>query len=166
MKNLNRYLILFLVAILSIVATSITAKNKQQSIYAFGFASSFNDSTVYFTDIHQIDSAWVQEKIDFLVGRPNYSYQFRDYLAQKGDEHRTCIIVYALKKDKLEKKYLKMRKKYTTKGNYQIKYISTNEFHFSMVKPDNSFQEEPQPVQKGQKGTRPRDPHRQNKMTN
>ena len=36
-------------------------------LYAFGFSASFNDSIVYFTDIQEIDSAWINDKTDFLA---------------------------------------------------------------------------------------------------
>ena len=73
--------------------------------YAFGFAASFNDSTVYFTDIQVLDSAWLNEKNDFLVSRDNYSYQLRDYLASEQQmPRRTCIVYAGKNKKKVEKK--------------------------------------------------------------
>ena len=48
-------------------------------LYAFGFSASFNDSIVYFTDIQEIDSAWINEKTKFLISRDNYSYQLKNY---------------------------------------------------------------------------------------
>ncbi len=56
------------------------AKNEAKTAYIFGFASSFNDSTVYFTDVQKVDSAYFTRKNKFLVSRENYSYQLRDYL--------------------------------------------------------------------------------------
>jgi hypothetical protein len=118
-----------------LTVSSVSAKSKQTKIYAFGFAASFNDSTVYLTDIQPIDSAWLEEKTNFLVSRDNYSYQLRDYLANQGQEHRTCLVSYALKRKKTEKKYLALRKKYAAKGNFDIKYISLADFQFKAVAP-------------------------------
>ena len=95
---MKRYLLLStLVAILSWMTTeTISAKSKVQKVYLFGFAASFNDSTVYFTDIQEIDSAWVDDKTNFLHDRDQYSYQLRDYLAEKFEPNRTCITTFAI----------------------------------------------------------------------
>lgn len=159
MKRLNRYLIITCAVAAFIVTSSATAKNRLQKIYAFGFAASFNDSTVYFTDVQEVDSAWLQERTNFLISRNNYSYQLRDYLAGIGQEHRTCIIVYSPKRDQTEKKFIKMRKKYTSKGNFDVKYIASSDFQFKGIEPDNTYQEETQPVKKKKKD-RKADRHR------
>lgn len=115
-----------------------TAKIKcVPKIYAFGFAASFNDSTVYFTDIQEIDSAWINDKNGFLISRDNYSYQLKNYLSAIGLEHRTCIISFALERKDIEKKYQKMKNKYVKAGNFLIKGINDSDFHFSAIKPDN-----------------------------
>ena len=86
------------------------AKNKcVPKIYAFGFAASFNDSTVYFTEIHEVDSVWINEKNKFLLNRNDYSNQLKGYLDAKGLTHRTCIISYEFKRKDLEKRYEKMK---------------------------------------------------------
>ena len=95
-----------------------------------------HDSTVYFTDIQEIDSAWVNEKNEFLVGRDNYSFQLKNYLTNIGLEHRTCVISYAIKRKDIEKKYRKMKEKYVKAGNFIIKYIENKDFHFTAIKPD------------------------------
>ena len=106
-------------------------------VYAFGFAASFNDSIVYFTDIQEIDSAWINEKNKFLIGRDNYSYQLKNYFAGIGLPHRTCIISFALNRKDIEKKYKKMKEKYTKSENFLIKSIDGNEFCFTAIKPDD-----------------------------
>lgn len=128
------------VAVMIICGWTINASAKLKCVpklYAFGFAASFNDSTVYFTDIQEIDSAWINDKNDFLVSRDNYSYQLKNYFTSLGLEHRTCVISFALKRKDIEKKYKKMKNKYVKAGNYDIKSVSTNDFHFTAIKPDN-----------------------------
>ena len=154
MKRLDRYFGVLFAAALLIASLSVVAKSRVQKIYAFGFAASFNDSTVYFTDIQPIDSAWLAEKTGFLVSRQNYSYQLRDYLAEKGENHQTCIIVYSPKRDQTEKKYMKMRKKYTAKGDYQVKYIASSEFHFTPIEPDFTTEQEAVQTKKEKKKRR------------
>ena len=128
------------VAVMIICGWTINASAKLKCVpklYAFGFAASFNDSTVYFTDIQEIDSAWINDKNDFLVSRDNYSYLLKNYFTSLGLEHRTCVISFALKRKDIEKKYQKMKNKYVKAGNYDIKSVSTNDFHFTAIKPDN-----------------------------
>lgn len=128
------------VAVMIICGWTINASAKLKCVpklYAFGFAASFNDSTVYFTDIQEIDSVWINDKNDFLVSRDNYSYQLKNYFTSLGLEHRTCVISFALKRKDIEKKYQKMKNKYVKAGNYDIKSVSTNDFHFTAIKPDN-----------------------------
>lgn len=128
------------VAVMIICGWTINASARLKCVpklYAFGFAASFNDSTVYFTDIQEIDSAWINDKNDFLVSRDNYSYQLKNYFTSLGLEHRTCVISFALKRKDIEKKYQKMKNKYVKAGNYDIKSVSTNDFHFTAIKPDN-----------------------------
>lgn len=104
-------------------------------VYAFGFSASFNDSTVYFTEIHEIDSVVIDSKTKFLTNRQDYAYQLRDYFANRREANRTCIISFALKRKDIEKKYLKMKKKYTQKGNFDVKYLTNDQFMFKSVKP-------------------------------
>ena len=63
----------YIIAIASIVLfpTIASALNKQQAIYICGFATTFNDSTVYMTDMQTIENAWVDTKTGFLYSRDN-----------------------------------------------------------------------------------------------
>ena len=45
-----------------LLTTGAWAALKPKTIYVYGFAASFNDSTVYFTDIQQVDSAYIDSK--------------------------------------------------------------------------------------------------------
>jgi hypothetical protein len=81
-----------------------------------------------------------------MSGRENYSYQLRDYLANKMQmPHRTCVVFYNEKREKLEKEYLKMKRIYTTgkkkskkkdlqsKSHYDIREILSSDFKFQTV---------------------------------
>ena len=117
--------------------TALQAGNKRTAVYVFGFAASFNDSTVYFTNIQKIDSAWIDSKTHFLYSRENYSYQLRDYLKEKGEKAPTCVTTFALSQKDVEKKFIKFKKKYTSgKMKYDVKYISQNDFKYSPVQVD------------------------------
>ena len=49
------------------------ALQKQERLYVYGVATSFNDSTVYITQNQQRDSAWVDPKTRYLYSRNTYS---------------------------------------------------------------------------------------------
>ena len=105
--------------------------------YMFGFAASFTDSVVHFTEIQQLDSVYFDSKTKFLKRRDAYSNQLRDYLAQKQNmPHRTCIVIYGDNRKKLEKKYLKMRRKYSSsqRNNFDIRTLTPADFSFRQFK--------------------------------
>lgn len=115
---------------------SMEAKNEKQPTYLYGFATSFNDSIVYFAEIQLLDDAWVDSKTIFLYGRDSYSYQLRDYLKAKGLNAPTCVTGFANTKKKAEEKFLKLRNKYLVKGKYDIKYLSVSDFKYTPVEFD------------------------------
>ena len=127
-----------IVAILAIAYIPSYAKNfVVPKAYMFGFAASFNDSTVYFTDIQEVDSVWFMQKRKILAGRANYSNQLRTYCAEKLNQpKRTCIVISSAKRKKVEKKFEKMKRQYTQskKGTvYDVRYISSSDFKFDSV---------------------------------
>lgn len=125
-----------LCALMVLGCLSAMAENKARTVYLYGFAASFNDSTVYFTGVQKLDSAYLDTKTKFLYSRENYSYQLRDYLAGIGFSNATCITSFAGTPKEAEKKYQALRKKYTGKGNYVIKDIKEAEFSFKPISPN------------------------------
>lgn len=121
--------------------TNVQAQNvKVPHAYMFGFVASFNDSTVYFTNIQQVDSVWVTKKKKMLAGRNNYSYQLREFFAQKRNmPNRTCVVVANTDRKKVEKKYIKMKNKYLVKSKkpYDVRNIADSDFKFSAVDMSN-----------------------------
>ena len=121
--------------ILMMLATQKTMAQKLKvspKIYAYGFSASFNDSVVYITDIQEIDSVWVTSRYGFLVNRDNYSNQLREFLAEKRhEENRTCIITFAFKRKDIEKKYIKLKQRYTKKGDFDVKFLTAADFLFT-----------------------------------
>ena len=64
--KLFRNITLFFVFMLMMANMPVSAKNIMiPKAYMFGFVASFNDSIVFFTDIQEVDSVWVQEKRNF-----------------------------------------------------------------------------------------------------
>lgn len=126
-------------------AGELSAKGKAvPNIYIFGFSASFTDSTIYITNVQRVDSAWIDTKSKFLLGRENYSYQLRNYLANKLNlKNRTCLVMYGMSRKEAEKKYIKLKKLYVDEnpGMYNVKYINEADFKFSTI--DMSYEEGP-----------------------
>ena len=125
---------LILTLVVALTALTASAVNKSEKVYMYGFAASFNDSTVYFTSLQEIDSVYIDSKTKFLYSRDNYSYQLRDYLSAHAAENYTCTTVFALNRKAAEKKYAKLRKRYTQGGKYTVKDLSKTDFFFVPIK--------------------------------
>ena len=126
-----------LIILLLTVCQTISAQNIQApKAYMFGFAASFSDSTVYFTNIQEVDSVWVTKKKQLLAGHSNYSYQLRDFFTRERQlPNRTCVVVSSLKRKDVEKKYAKMKQMYVVKGKdkYDVRFVPESEFHLKTV---------------------------------
>lgn len=129
--NMKRYILTLITALFCLTGWSV---EKPAHVYIFGFAASFNDSTVCFTDIQELDSAYIDSRTKFLYSRENYSYQLRDYLQQQNFNTPTCVTVFALSKKDIEKKYVNFRKKYTKDGKFIIKEIKSPDFVYNAIK--------------------------------
>ncbi len=107
-------------------------------IYVFGFAASFNDSTVYLTDIQTVNAYLVNNRTKFLANREDYSYQLRNYLQSNGLEaYPTCITMFAENEKDATKKYLKLKERYEkSKKKYSIKSLKDSQFKYTPVEPD------------------------------
>ena len=128
----------FITALLALCTAAEAKRISVPKVYAFGVAASFTDSIVYFTEIQELDNAWIYSKSHFLQNRDTYSYQLRDYLAFKQQiPHRTCIVFYNENRDKLMKKYQKMKVLYTQtktgRQQFHVRYINTADFQFQVV---------------------------------
>lgn len=134
--KITRY-ILATILLLSI-AVEISAREKEvDKVYMFGFAASFNDSTVYFTDIQEVRGAYAAKKTKFLVNRDEYSYQLKGYLQEQGNQYPTCITCYSYDRKDVEKKYAKLKKKYAdNKARYIIVDLDSTKFQYRPVTPD------------------------------
>lgn len=124
----------FLSFVLALCCACGWSANKPAKVFMFGFSASFNDSTVCFTDIQEVDSAYLDSKTGFLYSRENYSYQLRDYLLKQGFTTPTCITVFARNRKDIDKKYAKMRKRYTNAARYIIKDIKEPDFTYQAIK--------------------------------
>lgn len=148
------------------------ANAKQQDVFVFGVAASFNDSTVYITDIQELKGAYIQDgREKFLVERDEYSYQLRNHFAGQGKPNRTCITFWATTRKDIEKKYQKVMAKYSntsgkkkkkkTHGNgspYRVQHVDQATFAYTVVTPTESYTVEKEEKPAPAKGGRPTPP--------
>ena len=131
---MKKIAILFMTLVALGVATTTNAKKVvTPRMYIFGMAASFNDSTVYFTNVQELNNVWVEKRHKELDVRQLYSMQLRDYLNNQKIQNRTCIVIANEKRSKLEKKFLKLRKLYTQskdgKVHFDVKYLGDQDIY-------------------------------------
>ena len=149
------------------VCANVCAQKKHQryftapDMYVFGIAFSASDSTVYFTDIKQVQNASVERGTGFLYSRGRYSNQLQQHFKSVTGNNYTAVTCFNQKRTKLEKKYAKIRQKYQKK-NYVVKY--THDFAYNPVPyiesdevnlPAEEVKESPKRPKGAPKGPRP-----------
>lgn len=138
---MKRYLVLILCAIMSMAmsaqkdgSTSKVLRNVPQ-MYAFSVAMSPTDSTVYMSDILILKNAQVVKSNGFLVGRQDYSSQFKNFLAELEMPNMTCATVFKEHHRKAIKEYDKMKADLTKRG-FQVRVIDQTEFRYIVIRND------------------------------
>ena len=143
---MKKYIIVALCLMMGI-GTASAKKQQVEKMYMFGMAAAFTDTIVHFTNIQIVDSVWIESKNNFLLDRDVYSNQLRTFLRDKQQSpNRTCIVFYSTKREKLEKKYQKMKRLYgkDKKGveHFDVRYIMDTDFKFQPVKQEEEQQDE------------------------
>ena len=130
-------ILLITIVALGVATTTNAKKIATPKMYIYGFAASFNDSIIYFTNVQELNNVWVEKKHKELDVRQLYSQQLRDYLKAQGLANRTCIVVAHPKRAKLEKQFLKMKKLYTQskdgKVHYDVRFLGDHDFQFQTI---------------------------------
>lgn len=104
-------------------------KSTTTMVYAVGVATSFNETVAYLTDMQVLNDATLDRKA-YLHRRSGYSFQLRDYLVAQGKQDYTCLILFNVKKAKLEKELNKVRSRFA-KDNIQVLEIKEQDFRFT-----------------------------------
>lgn len=104
-------------------------KSTTTTVYAVGVATSFNETVAYLTDMQVLNDATLDRKV-YLHRRSGYSFQLRDYLVAQGKQDYTCLILFNVKKAKLEKELNKVRSRFA-KDNIQVLEIKEQDFRFT-----------------------------------
>lgn len=131
MNRLKYYLIGLLCTVqLSAFAAKKDKDEEPKRVYMYGMAVNFNDSTMFLTDVHYLDSMIIN-KDGSLQNYIGYSMQLKAFLeGTLGETNQTCAVIYSDKKKKLEKRFLRMRKKCLAERKQKFKQIGTDSFRF------------------------------------
>ncbi len=112
---------------------TVASAQKLKNVYAFTYGQCFNDSVVYVSGVQVIPEAQVDRKTKFLNDRNSYSNQMKKYLdATYGGAH-TCAILFDTKRDRVEKKYAKIRRSFQKGKKGKLVELSINEFRLTAV---------------------------------
>lgn len=128
MERIKRYALLLILCL--VAAGSLQAKAREKRVYAFAIGTCFNDTLAYFSAISQIPGAVLDTKTKFLNYRSDYSSQFQDYLYLQTYASYTCSIFFSTKKESLEKKYIKLRKRYQKEYPNNVVEVPIGNFAF------------------------------------
>lgn len=106
-------------------------KNKPKAVYVFGFAASFSDTIVCYTDIQKLDSGAVDGS-GFLKNRATYSAQLKNYLESAGiQKNSTAMIYFSDSEKKMAKEADKLIGKYRKNKNVALRNIPASDFLFT-----------------------------------
>ena len=134
----------FLICLLGALTLSATAAPKEkkekkekkqkvaepQRVYMYGMSVNLNDSTVYLTDVQYLDDIIINTD-GSLQNYAGYSMQLKVYLeGTLGNVNQTCAVVYSHKKKKLEKRFIKTKKKFLANKDQVLRQIGTDTFTF------------------------------------
>lgn len=118
-------------------ASNVSAAEKcEPELYMFGYAFSFNDSTLYITPIQKVENVWVQQRNGFVIERETYSRQLQSYFEKDGIKDMTCGISFSKKEKKIIKKFNKLKERYIKKVKHiRVINLSEGDFAFTTVVP-------------------------------
>lgn len=118
-------------------ALQVSARDRQQSIYMFAYGTSFNDSTIYLSTVEVVKNATLEQKTNFLNNRLSYSNAFKQFLDVKYSGIHTTAVFFNVKREKLEKMYLKIRRNAQKSRTMRLVEVPASDFRFSVLATPN-----------------------------
>lgn len=118
-------------------ALQVSARNRQQSIYMFAYGTSFNDSTIYLSTVEVVKNATLEQKTNFLNNRLSYSNSFKQFLDVKYSGIHTTAVFFNVKREKLEKMYLKIRRNTQKSRTMRLVEVPASDFRFPVLATPN-----------------------------
>lgn len=131
MHFISRFSLVLLAASLALAASAQKNTNAA-GLHVFGVGTSFNDSTVYISAPQFLPEATLQAKTGFMVNRAKYAFQMKTYLEANYFANETCAVFFGKTHKKIEKKYLKVRRRLLKRG-VRIVELPENEFSFQYI---------------------------------
>lgn len=119
------------------VALQVSARDRQQSIYMFAYGTSFNDSTIYLSTVEVVKNATLEQKTNFLNNRLSYSNAFKQFLDVKYSGIHTTAVFFNVKREKLEKMYLKIRRNAQKSRTMRLVEVPASDFRFPVLATPN-----------------------------
>ena len=127
-----------LFALVALCATlQVSARDRQQSIYMFAYGTSFNDSTIYLSTVEVVKDATLEQKTNFLNNRLSYSNAFKQFLDVKYSGIHTTAVFFNVKREKLEKMYLKIRRNAQKSRTMRLVEVPASDFRFPVLATPN-----------------------------
>lgn len=118
-------------------ALQVSARDRQQSIYMFAYGTSFNDSTIYLSPVEVVENATLEQKTNFLNNRLSYSNAFKQFLDVKYSGIHTTAVFFNVKREKLEKMYLKIRRNAQKSRTMRLVEVPASDFRFPVLATPN-----------------------------
>lgn len=118
-------------------ALQVSARDRQQSIYMFAYGTSFNDSTIYLSTVEVVKNATLEQKTNFLNNRLSYSNAFKQFLDVKYSGIHTAAVFFNVKREKLEKMYLKIRRNTQKSRTMRLVEVPASDFRFPVLATSN-----------------------------
>lgn len=118
-------------------ALQVSARDRQQSIYMFAYGTSFNDSTIYLSTVEVVKNATLEQKTNFLNNRLSYSNAFKQFLDVKYSGIHTSAVFFNVKREKLEKMYLKIRRNTQKSKAMRLVEVPVSDFRFPVLSAPN-----------------------------
>lgn len=118
-------------------ALQVSARDRQQSIYMFAYGTSFNDSTIYLSTVEVVKNATLEQKTNFLNNRLSYSNAFKQFLDVKYSGIHTTAVFFNVKREKLEKMYLKIRRNTQKSKVMRLVEVPVSDFRFPVLSAPN-----------------------------
>lgn len=118
-------------------ALQVSARDRQQSIYMFAYGTSFNDSTIYLSTVEVVKNATLEQKTNFLNNRLSYSNAFKQFLDVKYSGIHTTAVFFNVKREKLEKMYLKIRRNAQKSRTMRLVEVPVSDFRFPVLSAPN-----------------------------
>ena len=135
---MKRPLMRILFALVALCAAlQVSARDRQQSIYMFAYGTSFNDSTIYLSTVEVVKNATLEQKTNFLNNRLSYSNAFKQFLDVKYSGMHTTAVFFNVKREKLEKMYLKIRRNTQKSKEMRLVEVPVSDFRFPVLSAPN-----------------------------